>query len=110
LVIECCDIEFAAGEFDPPDRVWRGFRKNIISIFMFPTEPIAALGNRAAIAVGRKVVRGSSAINGKFFDWGSRFDYDAWSGAQTGDAVFYNSEKSGTGRDCTPFVRDWPLG
>jgi choline dehydrogenase-like flavoprotein len=36
------------------------------------------MGNQTAYVMVGQTVGGSSAVNGMFFDRGSRFDYDAW--------------------------------
>lgn len=72
LVVEYGTLEQTTPQFDPPDSAPGATQLNLES------EPIEALGGRrAALGLGM-TVGGSSAVNGQFFDRGSRFDYDDW--------------------------------
>jgi choline dehydrogenase-like flavoprotein len=86
LVIEYGKIEYAPGVFDPPILVYglAGIT-DLASHFQFQTLPIPEMNNRTASVLAGQVVGGSSAINGMFFDRGSRFDYDAWTKAGSPD-------------------------
>ncbi|RYP10884.1 hypothetical protein DL764_000320 [Monosporascus ibericus] len=71
LVVEYGDFDEAPGTFDPP-----GSPPPAPSFAYSPAVP--GINNRtAALRVGR-TVGGSSAVNGQFFDRGSRHDYDDW--------------------------------
>ncbi len=78
LVIEYGQVEFAVGVFDPPQIVWGSQNPNGASSWTFTTLPNSEVKNRVGFVVAGKVVGGSSAVNGMFFDRGSRLDYDAW--------------------------------
>ncbi|KAK4168471.1 GMC oxidoreductase [Cladorrhinum sp. PSN259] len=78
LVIEYGDIEYAPGVFDPPAAVWGGVGL-LASYFLFWSLPNPEVKNKLGIVFAGKALGGSSAINGQFFDRGSRFDYNAWS-------------------------------
>lgn len=58
--------------------------------WIFQSLPNPEVKNKTATVLAGKVVGGSSAINGMFFDRGSRFDYDAW--LQAGSPEFDESE------------------
>lgn len=81
LVIEYGEVEYARGIFDPPMIVWGG-NSNTASTWALFSTPSPELNNNSAIVMVGKVVGGSSAVNGQFFDRGSRFDYDAWNKLQ----------------------------
>jgi choline dehydrogenase len=61
----------------------------LASRFDVPSLPNPEVKNKIAAAAGGKVVGGSSAINGMFFDRPSRFDHAAW--AQVGSPEFDSS-------------------
>ncbi|KAL2167799.1 hypothetical protein VTG60DRAFT_811 [Thermothelomyces hinnuleus] len=63
LVIEYGEVEYARGIFDPPMIVWGG-----ASNWMLFSTPSPELNNSTALVIVGKVVGGSSAINGQFFD------------------------------------------
>ncbi|KAH8898110.1 alcohol oxidase [Thozetella sp. PMI_491] len=90
LVIEYGVIEETPGTFDPPQRIF-GATGGLASSFRFNSLPIADFGNKTALVLAGKVVGGSSAVNGMFFDRGSRFDYDAW--AQVGSPEFNSHDE-----------------
>ncbi|KAH8898132.1 GMC oxidoreductase-like protein [Thozetella sp. PMI_491] len=72
LVVEYGEIQFAPGIFEPPGS------PPPVDQWAFQSLPLTALGNAsAAVQVGR-VVGGSSAHNGQFFDRASRHDFDGW--------------------------------
>ncbi|KAK3364531.1 hypothetical protein B0T25DRAFT_628171 [Lasiosphaeria hispida] len=104
LVVEYGDIEYAAGIFDPPTTLWNG-SLGLGSTFLFRSLPIPDLNNRSAVTVGGKLVGGSSAVNGMFFDRGSRFDYDAWAQAQAGERDFDESPEKWNWDGLFPFFK-----
>ncbi|KAH8882927.1 GMC oxidoreductase-like protein [Thozetella sp. PMI_491] len=72
LVVEWGDVQFAPGSFEPPTS------PPPVDQWNFTSLPLTALGNStASVQVGR-VVGGSSAHNGQFFDRASRQDFAAW--------------------------------
>ncbi|KAK3348931.1 GMC oxidoreductase-like protein [Lasiosphaeria hispida] len=77
LVVEYGDIEYAPGIFDPPLAVWGGVGASA-SYFIVQSLPLPDVKNKTAFVLAGKVVGGSSAINGMFFDRPSRHDLDAW--------------------------------
>ena len=82
LVVEYGDIEFAPGIFDPPLTVWNGIGASA-SYFIYQSLPNTEVQNKPAFLLAGKALGGSSAINGMFFDRGSRFDHDAWNAIAT---------------------------
>lgn len=76
LVIEYGEIEDTRGIFDPPDQ-WETSVPGAGS-WDFYSLPNPAMGNQTAYIKVGKTVGGGSAVNGQFFDRGSRYDYDAW--------------------------------
>ncbi|KAK3321765.1 hypothetical protein B0H66DRAFT_618870, partial [Apodospora peruviana] len=86
LVVEYGDVEYAPGTFDPPTRIW-GQLGGGASRWTLTSLPSPAMNNNTALTLAGKVVGGSSAVNGMFFDRGSRFDYDAWAQLQTTTAA-----------------------
>jgi choline dehydrogenase-like flavoprotein len=81
LVIEYGVVEYAPGQFDPPQSQW-GFQTpgptDKTSRWSFQSLPNPNINNMTASVAAGQVVGGSSAINGQFFDRPSRFDFDAW--------------------------------
>ena len=77
-------IEYAPGSFDPPATVWGGPGPQA-SKWTFNSLPNEEVDNKTALVLVGKVVGGSSAINGMFFDRGSRHDFDAWAKAGSPD-------------------------
>ncbi|KAK4129027.1 GMC oxidoreductase [Parathielavia appendiculata] len=77
LVIEYGEVEYAPGVFDPPVISW-GTAGGLASGWLLNSTPSPELNNNTALVMAGQVVGGSSAINGMFFDRGSRFDYDSW--------------------------------
>jgi len=75
--VEYGDFEYAPGVWDPPKTVW-GDTSGMASRWTLHSLPSPALNNQTAFVIVGKVVGGSSATNGMFFDRGSRYDYDAW--------------------------------
>ena len=49
------------------------------------------MNNKTAFLKIGKVVGGSSAVNGMFFDRGSQHDFDAWARTQAGSPDFDSS-------------------
>lgn len=76
LVVEYGEIEYAPGMFDPPTIVWNG-NETLASGWTFYSLPNPEINNKTAFLKVGQVVGGSSAINGMFFDRGSRFDFEA---------------------------------
>ncbi len=60
--------------------------------------PSPSLNNNTAFVIVGKVVGGSSATNGMFFDRGSRFGYDAWDQLQADDHNKHVGKGKGSGR------------
>ncbi|KAH8641703.1 hypothetical protein IG631_04644 [Alternaria alternata] len=85
LVIEYGEVEYAPGVFDPPTTVWGGSSAKA-GFFSFNSLPNPDMDDKVASVLVGKTVGGSSAINGMYFDRGSRHDYDAW--ARIGDPEF----------------------
>lgn len=77
LVVEYGDVEYAPGIFDPPLATWGGIGASA-SYFIVQSQPVPDAKNATAFVLAGKVVGGSSAINGQFFDRPSRHDLDAW--------------------------------
>jgi hypothetical protein len=88
LVVEYGDIHYAPGVFDPPTD-WITANPDSPPAWSFTSLPCPDMGNQTAFVQAGQVVGGSSAVNGMFFDRGSRFDYDAW--AEVGGPEFANS-------------------
>lgn len=72
LVIEYGKIEGTVGYYDPEED-GAGATRLVIN-----SPPIESINNRSATVILGMTVGGSSAVNGQFFDRGSRFDYDEW--------------------------------
>jgi choline dehydrogenase len=88
LVIEYGEFEYAPGAFDPPSTVWgESYAKP--GTWTFNSLPNPEMNNKTALVLAGHTVGGSSAINGQFFDRGSRYDYDAW--AQVSSPEFDSS-------------------
>ncbi|KAK0719235.1 hypothetical protein B0H67DRAFT_149205 [Lasiosphaeris hirsuta] len=85
LVIEYGEIEFAPGVFDPPT-LWITAAPDQASSWTFQSLPNPEMNNKTAFVLAGQVVGGSSAVNGMFFDRGSRFDYDSWTEAAGPDS------------------------
>ena len=77
LVVEYGEVEYAAGSFDPPAAAW-GANAGMAGRWTLQSLPNPEIKNKRADAAAGKVVGGSSAINGMYFDRPSRFDYEAW--------------------------------
>ena len=71
--------------------------------FQFSSLPIPEVDNKTALVIAGKTVGGSSAVNGMFFDRGSRFDYDAW--AQVGSPEFDKSKHKWNWAGLFPFFK-----
>ncbi|KAM7192413.1 hypothetical protein V8F20_008873 [Naviculisporaceae sp. PSN 640] len=85
LVIEYGQLEPAPGVFDPPTKQWTSLdmgapRASSWDLFSLPSP---ALNNASAFIKAGKVVGGSSAINGQFYDRPSKYDFDdGWAALQ----------------------------
>ncbi|KAK4455099.1 GMC oxidoreductase [Podospora aff. communis PSN243] len=91
LVIEYGEVRFAPGQFDPPTE-WITPHPNSAPSWTLFSLPNPEMNNRAAVVLAGQVLGGSSAVNGMFFDRGSRHDYDAISKvAGAGPAWNWNS-------------------
>ncbi|KAK5659751.1 hypothetical protein OQA88_962 [Cercophora sp. LCS_1] len=78
LVVEYGDVApNAPGVFDPPTD-WITPHPDAPPAWTFLALPSPEMGNTSAFVQAGQVVGGSSAVNGMFFDRGSKFDYDAW--------------------------------
>jgi choline dehydrogenase len=102
LVIEYGVVEYAPGIFDPPLLIWGG-NGSSASRFQFSSLPNPHVYNKTALVYAGKVVGGSSAVNGQFFDRGSRFDYDAW--GQAGSPAFDSSEDKWNWEEIFPYFK-----
>ncbi|KAF2175443.1 GMC oxidoreductase [Zopfia rhizophila CBS 207.26] len=102
LLVEYGEIGYAAGIFDPPQTVW-GESRASASSFNFQSLPNPDVKNKTALVFAGKVVGGSSAVNGMFFDRGSRFDYDAWT--QAGSPEFDSSEDKWNWNGIFPYFK-----
>ena len=102
LVVEYGEVESALGSFD--EGLWAGpSTVGLASRFSFPTLPNTEMSNRTATPAGGKLVGGSSAVNGHFFDRGSKFDYDAWH--EVGGSEFARSEYKWNWRGMFPYFK-----
>ena len=88
LVVEYGEVAYAPGAFDPPSLVWGG-PTDKAGYFTFNSVPNPEMNGKQALLFVGQTVGGSSAINGQYFDRGSRHDYDAWT--QIGGPEFANS-------------------
>lgn len=78
LVVEYGDIaQNTPGTFDPPTN-WITPNPDAPPVWTFSALPSPDMENRSAFVQAGQVLGGSSAVNGMFFDRGSKFDYDAW--------------------------------
>lgn len=102
LVIEYGQVEYAPGVFDPPVPVWGG-GGGLASTWLFSSLPNPAVKNKTAIVFAGKVVGGSSAVNGMFFDRPSKFDFDAW--VQAGGPEFDSSKNNWGWKGIFPFFK-----
>jgi len=73
LVVHSGDIQYAPGTFDPP--VPPGPNPRNLTLFSLPSPYV---NNITATTYVGTILGGGSAVNGMFFDRGSRFGYDAW--------------------------------
>ena len=71
-MIEYGKIEGTVGSFDPKEDGPGATRITINS------PPVESVNNRSAMVQLGMTVGGSSAVNGEFFDRGSKYDYDDW--------------------------------
>jgi choline dehydrogenase-like flavoprotein len=85
-VIEYGEVEYAPGVFDPPQIIWGGTSPQA-STWALTSLPSPELDNSTAFVAIGKVVGGSSAVNGMFFDRGSQLDYDNWDQLQTDRSI-----------------------
>ena len=98
LVVEYGEIRYAPGVNDPP-----ASGTSASMTFGYESLPIPGLNNRrGSVAVG-KVVGGSSAVNGQFFDRGSKHDYNSWK--SVGSPDFDNDEDKWDWNGISPFFR-----
>jgi choline dehydrogenase len=88
LVIEYGKVEYAPGAFDPPTTIWGGPTAKAGS-WNFNSLPNPEVNNKTALVLAGQTVGGSSAINGQYFDRGSKYDYEAW--AQVSSPEFDSS-------------------
>lgn len=95
-------IEYAPGMFDPPLTVW-GSDGGLASAWTFSSLPNPEVDNKTASLLVGQLVGGSSAINGMFFDRGSRFDFDAW--AHAGSPEFDSSAHKWDFNGIFPYFR-----
>ncbi|KAK0614950.1 hypothetical protein B0T17DRAFT_646176 [Bombardia bombarda] len=106
LVVEYGDVEYAPGVFDPPHVVWGEQPGGLASSWQLHSTPSPMLNNNTAFVIVGQVVGGSSAINGMFFDRGSRFDYDTVTFTPPSDVVAsrynYTWDASVFGNESTP--------
>jgi choline dehydrogenase len=81
LVIEYGDVHATTpGTFDPPTD-WITSNPDAPPTWAFTSLPNPDMADTQAFVQAGQVVGGSSAVNGMFFDRGSRFDYDSWTEA-----------------------------
>lgn len=102
-MIEYGQVEYAPGGFDPPQTVWGGSNPNQASTWAFTSLPNPEVKNKTASVFAGKVVGGSSAVNGMFFDRGSRFDYDAWD--EVGSPEFDSHKVKWNWKEIFPFFK-----
>ncbi|KAK0728889.1 hypothetical protein B0T26DRAFT_639795 [Lasiosphaeria miniovina] len=102
LVVEYGVIEYAPGIFDPPLAVWGGIGASA-SYFVVQSLPVPDIQNKTAFVLAGKVVGGSSAVNGMFFDRPSRHDWDAW--VAVASPEFDSSQDKWSWGDVYPFYK-----
>lgn len=102
LVIEYGDFDFAPGVFDPPTD-WITIHPDNPASWFFVSLPNPDMANTTAIVMAGQVVGGSSAVNGQFFDRGSRFDYDSWT--EVGGLEFALSKTKWNWRGIFPYFK-----
>ncbi|KAK4245700.1 GMC oxidoreductase [Corynascus novoguineensis] len=102
LVIEYGDVQYAPGTFDPPTD-WITPHPDAAATWSFNSLPNPDMANTTAFVKAGQVVGGSSAVNGMFFDRGSRFDYDAW--AEVGGPEFEQSSDKWDWAGIFPFFK-----
>jgi choline dehydrogenase len=90
LVVEYGEVEYARGNFDPPDIVFGTSTAPRPGTFNYQSLPNLHVKNKTAAVITGKTVGGSSAVNGMVFDRPSKFDHDAW--AEAGSPEFDQSE------------------
>ncbi|CAN8100226.1 unnamed protein product [Discula destructiva] len=79
LVVEYGEIANSTpGLFEPPGSATDA------PTFVYESQPITALNGRTVSVPLGKTLGGSSAVNGQFFDRGSRQDYDQWAAINPG--------------------------
>ncbi len=104
LVIEYGEIEYAPGVYDPPKTLW-GATGGLASGWQLSSTPSPELSNTTAAVIVGKVVGGSSAINGMFFDRGSRYDYDAWNRLQGDQSGLHEKDIDWSWNGIYPFFK-----
>lgn len=72
LVIEYGKIEGTVGYYDPEEDGSGASRLVITS------PPVESVNNRSSTVILGMTVGGGSAVNGQYFDRGSKYDYDGW--------------------------------
>ena len=90
------------GSFDPP-ALWSTPTPGAAGSWDFFSLPNPEVKNKTAFVKVGKTVGGSSAVNGMFFDRGSRFDYDAW--AEVGGSEFASSNIRWNWRGLYPYFK-----
>ena len=83
--------------------MWGSGNPNQAGTWRFSSLPNPAVNNKTALVFAGKTVGGSSAVNGMFFDRGSRHDYDAW--ADAGSPEFDSADDRWTWEGIYPFFR-----
>lgn len=102
LVIEYGDVQYGPGTFDPPTD-WITPHPDAAATWSFNSLPNPDMANTTAFVKAGQVVGGSSAVNGMFFDRGSRFDYDAWT--EVGGPEFEQSNDKWDWEGIFPFFK-----
>lgn len=84
LVIEYGKIEGTVGYYDPEED-GQGATRLVIT-----SPPVESVNNRSSTVILGMTVGGGSAVNGQYFDRGSKYDYDGW--ASLGSPEFDGSD------------------
>ncbi len=99
LVVEYGAVEVAGKPVEPPGVEAAPAASSVD----YQSLPIAALNNRTATLRLGRTVGGASAVNGMFFDRGSRRDYDGW--RQAGSPEFDGAPERWDWDGLLPFFR-----